>query len=202
MLNVRPYTPALQKLAAKFDCGNSYLNQFLRSPDALDAGVGKTFVFLTENTESIVGYYNLSCGSLDEIEGDVRYKIGGTIHIGYFAIDEKFQHQLQATTPNGIHLYWGDVLLEECLSRIEAIRSQQVGVSFVTLASSEAGERLYRHHDFEDVDAKLKGIMEGIFHASYDASVAAGSEGNLMVGANCAGFLKVATAMMAQGITY
>ena len=202
MLNVRPYTPALQKLAAKFDCGNSYLNQFLRSPDALDAGVGKTFVFLTENAESIVGYYNLSCGSLDEIEGDVRYKIGGTIHIGYFAIDEKFQHQLQTTTPNGIHLYWGDVLLEECLSRIEAIRSQQVGVSFVTLASSEAGERLYRHHDFEDVDAKLKGIMEGIFHASYDASVAAGSEGNLMVGANCAGFLKVATAMMAQGITY
>ena len=63
MLNVRPYTPALQKLAAKFDCGNSYLNQFLRSPDALDAGVGKTFVFLTENAESIVGYYNLSCGS-------------------------------------------------------------------------------------------------------------------------------------------
>ena len=155
MLNVRPYTPALQKLAAKFDCGNSYLNQFLRSPDALDAGVGKTFVFLTEHAESIVGYYNLSCGSLDEIEGDVRYKIGGTIHIGYFAIDEKFQHQLQATTPNGIHLYWGDVLLEECLSRIEAIRSQQVGVSFVTLASSEAGERLYRHHDFEDLDADI-----------------------------------------------
>ena len=134
MLNVRPYTPALQKLAAKFDCGNSYLNQFLRSPDALDAGVGKTFVFLTENAESIVGYYNLSCGSLDEIEGDVRYNIG---------------------TPNGIHLYWGDVLLEECLSRIEAIRSQQVGVSFVTLASSEAGERLYRHHDFEDLDADI-----------------------------------------------
>ena len=69
MLNVRPYTPALQKLAAKFDCGNSYLNQFLRSPDALDAGVGKTFVFLTENAESIVGYYNLSCGSLDEMQG-------------------------------------------------------------------------------------------------------------------------------------
>ena len=41
MLNVRPYTPALQKLAAKFDCGNSYLNQFLRSPDALDAALGR-----------------------------------------------------------------------------------------------------------------------------------------------------------------
>ena len=55
---------------------------------------------------------------------------------------------------------------------------------------------------FEEVDAKLKSIMEGIFHASYDASVEVGAEGNLMVGANCAGFLKVATAMLAQGITY
>ena len=38
--------------------------------------------------------------------------------------------------------------------------------------------------------------------ASYDASKEVGQEGNLMVGANCAGFLKVATAMLAQGITY
>ena len=38
MLNVQPYTPALQKLATKFDCGNYYLNQFLRSSDALDTG--------------------------------------------------------------------------------------------------------------------------------------------------------------------
>ena len=154
MLNVRPYTPALQKLAAKFDCGNSYLNQFLRSPDALDAGVGKTFVFLTENAESIVGYYNLSCGSLDEIEGDVRYKIGGTIHIGYFAIDEKFQHQLQATTPNGIHLYWGDVLLEECLSRIEAIRSQQPDAVLMNLLLPNVdGLTLIR--DLRKTDARL-----------------------------------------------
>ena len=68
------------------------------------------------------------------------------------------------------------------------------------LEMSQNSERL--SWTFEEVDAKLKGIMKGIFHASYDASVAAGSEGNLMVGANCAGFLKVATAMMAQGITY
>ena len=74
------------------------------------------------------------------------------------------------------------------------------GVAVSALEMSQNSERL--SWSFEEVDAKLKGIMEGIFHASYDASVAAGSEGNLMVGANCAGFLKVATAMMAQGITY
>ena len=53
---------------------------------------------------------------------------------------------------------------------------------------------------FEEVDARLKGIMEGIFHNAYDASVECGQPGNLVVGANVAGFLKVANAMLAQGI--
>ena len=74
------------------------------------------------------------------------------------------------------------------------------GVLVSGLEMSQNSERL--SWTFEEVDAKLKGIMEGIFHASYDASVAAGSEGNLMVGANCAGFLKVADAMLWQGIAY
>ena len=53
---------------------------------------------------------------------------------------------------------------------------------------------------FEEVDEKLHGIMKEIFKACYDASVECGQPGNLMLGANVAGFLKVAEAMMAQGI--
>ncbi len=53
---------------------------------------------------------------------------------------------------------------------------------------------------FEEVDEKLRGIMKNIFQACYDASVECGCPGDLMVGANVAGFLKVAEAMMAQGI--
>ena len=53
---------------------------------------------------------------------------------------------------------------------------------------------------FEEVDEKLHGIMKNIFKACYDASVECGKPGDLMVGANVAGFLKVAEAMMAQGI--
>ncbi len=55
---------------------------------------------------------------------------------------------------------------------------------------------------FEEVDAKLKEIMEGIFHACYDAAKEYGEEGDLMAGANIAGFLKVCDAMLAQGIAY
>jgi len=53
---------------------------------------------------------------------------------------------------------------------------------------------------FDEVDEKLRGIMKNIFRACYEASVECGRPGDLMVGANVAGFLKVADAMMAQGI--
>ena len=52
---------------------------------------------------------------------------------------------------------------------------------------------------FDEVDEKLQGIMKNIYKACYDASVECGKPGDLMVGANVAGFLKVAEAMMAQG---
>ena len=55
---------------------------------------------------------------------------------------------------------------------------------------------------FEEVDAKLKGIMENIFHNAYDAAEKYGCKGNLVAGANIAGFDKVATAMIAQGVAY
>lgn len=53
---------------------------------------------------------------------------------------------------------------------------------------------------FEDVDAQLKEIMENIYKNSCEAAKKYGMEGNLVAGANIAGFLKVADAMMAQGI--
>ena len=53
---------------------------------------------------------------------------------------------------------------------------------------------------FEKVDARLQHIMTGIFHQIYDASVECGVPGDLVAGANIAGFRKVAAAMLAQGI--
>ena len=53
---------------------------------------------------------------------------------------------------------------------------------------------------FEEVDSKLESIMRGIYHACDDAAKEFGMEGNYVAGANIAGFLKVANAMMAQGV--
>lgn len=53
---------------------------------------------------------------------------------------------------------------------------------------------------FEEVDAKLKNIMVNIYRNSSAAAKEFGYEGNLVAGANIAGFIKVADAMMAQGV--
>ena len=53
---------------------------------------------------------------------------------------------------------------------------------------------------FEEVDEKLHGIMKGIHQNAYAAAEKYGCKGNYVMGANIAGFKKVADAMMAQGI--
>ena len=52
----------------------------------------------------------------------------------------------------------------------------------------------------EEVDGKLKQIMKSIHSASYEAAEEYGKKGNLVVGANIAGFVKVADAMIDQGL--
>ncbi len=72
------------------------------------------------------------------------------------------------------------------------------GVATSALEMSQNSQRL--SWSFEEVDAKLHDIMIGIHKNAYDAAKAYGHEGNYVMGANIAGFMKVADAMMAQGV--
>lgn len=54
--------------------------------------------------------------------------------------------------------------------------------------------------DFATVDAKLKAIMDNIYKTAAHAAEEYGQPGNLVMGANIAGFKKVADAMIAQGV--
>ena len=72
------------------------------------------------------------------------------------------------------------------------------GVATSGLEMSQNSERL--SWSFEEVDKKLQGIMVNICHNMVDAAKKYGFEGNYVVGANAAGFEKVADAMIAQGV--
>lgn len=72
------------------------------------------------------------------------------------------------------------------------------GVATSALEMSQNSQRL--SWSFEEVDAKLKGIMENIFANADAAAEKYGHQKNYVVGANIAGFVKVADAMIAQGV--
>ena len=72
------------------------------------------------------------------------------------------------------------------------------GVATSGLEMSQNSERL--SWTSEEVDAKLKGIMKSIHDNSWEAAAKYGHKGNYVMGANIAGFVKVADAMLAQGV--
>ncbi len=72
------------------------------------------------------------------------------------------------------------------------------GVATSALEMSQNSMRFY--WSFEEVDAKLKSIMEDLYRNASKAAADYGMAGNLVAGANIAGFLKVADSMLAYGL--
>ena len=79
--------------------------------------------------------------------------------------------------------------------------SKAVNAGGVSVSGLEMSQNSMRYSwSAEEVDEKLKVIMKNIFDASVKAASTFGMEGNLVAGANIAGFIKVADAMLAQGV--
>jgi glutamate dehydrogenase (NADP+) len=97
------------------------------------------------------------------------------------------------TVPEGVNLFVAQKILYGPGKAANA-----GGVATSGLEQSQNTLRL--SWDREEVDARLHGIMKSIHKQCVDASAAYGFEGNYVAGANIAGFLKVAKAMMAQGV--
>ena len=72
------------------------------------------------------------------------------------------------------------------------------GVATSALEMAQSSQRIF--WSFEEVDAKLKNIMVGIFHNIDNAARKYGKENNFVIGANIAAFEKIAGAMLAHGI--
>jgi len=143
-------------------------------------------------TEGFRGIWNvpcdiaLPCATQNEIDGDIAQII---VKNGAIAVAEG------ANMP----------------CRPEAIRVfQEAGLLFAPAKAANAGgvatsglemsQNSIRHAwSFDEVDEKLKTIMVNIFHNAYDASVECGVPGDLVVGANIAGFKKVVDVMLTQG---
>ncbi len=86
-------------------------------------------------------------------------------------------------------------------NKVVTAPSKAVNAGGVAVSALEMSQNSMRYSwTAEEVDEKLHGIMVNIYNSCAQAAKEYGMEGNLMAGANIAGFLKVAEAMLAQGV--
>ncbi len=129
----------------------------------------------------------LPCATQNELDGDAAATL---IKNGCFAVGEGAN---MPSTPDAISKF-----LDAGVLFGPAKAANAGGVATSALEMSQNSMRY--SWTFEEVDAKLKNIMEDIYAKSSDAAKRYGHEGNYVMGANIAGFEKVADAMMAHGI--
>ena len=131
----------------------------------------------------------LPCATQNEIDAESAQAL---VDNGVFAVAEGAN---MPSTPEAIEIFQKNGVL---FGPAKAANAGGVAVS--GLEMSQNSQRL--SWTFEEVDSKLKNIMVTIFHNSYNAAEKYGVKDNLVAGANIAGFLKVAEAMLWQGIAY
>ncbi|MCD8383637.1 MAG: NADP-specific glutamate dehydrogenase [Clostridiales bacterium] len=131
----------------------------------------------------------LPCATQNEINEDSAKALVANGVIGVF------EGSNMPCTPEAIAVIKGNGLLYS-----PGKASNAGGVATSGLEMSQNSERL--SWTFEEVDSKLQGIMESIYDSCAAAAEKYGMPGDIQAGANIAGFLKVADAMLAQGIAY
>jgi glutamate dehydrogenase (NADP+) len=129
----------------------------------------------------------LPSATQNEIDGKAAATL---VKNGCFAVGEGAN---MPSTPEAVETF-----LDNGVSFGPAKAANAGGVATSALEMSQNSMRL--NWPFEEVDARLQGIMNAIYDQCTAAAEAYGAKGNLVAGANIAGFLKVAKAMMAQGL--
>ena len=131
----------------------------------------------------------LPCATQNELDGASAQAL---VKNGCFAVAEGAN---MPSTPEAVTIFQANGVLFG-----PAKAANAGGVATSGLEMSQNSLRL--SWTFDEVDEKLHGIMTNIYHNAAQAAEEYGMPGNLVAGANIAGFLKVADAMLWQGISY
>ncbi len=129
----------------------------------------------------------LPCATQNELDAD---SAGVLVKNGVMAVAEGAN---MPSTPEAIEVFQTAGVLFA-----PAKASNAGGVATSALEMTQNSQRL--SWSFEEVDEKLKQIMRSIYKNASAAAEKYGMKGNLVAGANIAGFERVATAMLAQGV--
>ncbi len=144
-------------------------------------------------TEGFRGIWNipcdiaLPCATQNEIDGEIAKVI---VRNGAMAVAEGANMPCR---PEAIQAFQNGGIL---FAPAKAANAGGVATSGLEMSQNS----MRYAWSFEEVDRRLRGIMVNLFHNIYDTAEEFGKPGDLVVGANVAGFLKVADAMLTQGL--
>ena len=147
----------------------------------------------TEYHEGCVNIWNIPCDIALPCATQNELPLEGAkalIQNGCFAVAEGAN---MPSTPDAM-----DAFQEAGVLFAPAKASNAGGVAVSALEMSQNSMRF--SWTFEEVDDRLKQIMTDLYHNAASAAAQYGMAGNLVAGANIAGFLKVADSMLAYGL--
>ena len=150
-LNVKPLTREIHdKFKGSFNCGNLRLSEFFNSSESLDAGVGISYVFLSDDETDLIGYYNITTGMIIDADNP-QNRIGGSVHINCFALDNRYHGLLHEVDDKGNTIKLSDIFFHQCLKFIELLRTR-IGFTFITLSSTQEGYNMYSRALFDELE--------------------------------------------------
>ncbi len=129
----------------------------------------------------------LPCATQNELDGDAAAALIANGCVGVF------EGANMPCTPQAVAALKGAGVL---FAPAKAANAGGVATSGLEMSQNS----MRTSWSFDEVDDKLRGIMEGIYRACAEAARRYGMEGDIQAGANIAGFLKVADAMLWQGV--
>ncbi len=182
-------------------------NGYIYDPDGIDLDAvkaikevrrGRIKEYVAEHPNAV---YTEGCSGIWTVKCDIALPCATQ--------NEVSLESAQALIANGCYCLCEGANMPCVIPAIEAL--QAAGVLFGPAKAANAGgvatsglemsQNSMRYSwTFEEVDAKLKQIMVGIYHNIASAAETYGCAGNFEAGANIAGFLKAADAMLAQGV--
>ncbi|BBL61389.1 MAG: NADP-specific glutamate dehydrogenase [Methanobrevibacter arboriphilus] len=127
------------------------------------------------------------CATQNELDGDSARKLVSN-NVKYLSEGANMPCTLEAT----------EILQKAGVVYLPGKAANAGGVATSALEMAQRSSKLC--WSFEEVDSRLKAIMVNIYHCIDQAAKEYGFEENYVIGSNIAGFIKVANAMMAQGV--
>ena len=204
--NVAIYaTRKAQSLGAKV-VALSDSNGYIHDPDGIDLAVVKE---IKEVKRGRISEYTKYRPNASYTEGKGIWSIKCDVALPCATQNELHQADAEMLVKNGCIAVAEGANMPTTLDATEVFLKNKVlfvpgkaanagGVATSALEMSQNSMRM--SWTFDEVDAKLKGIMVNIYNNIVAAAKDAGEEDNFVVGANIAGFKKVAEAMMMQGV--